>query len=344
MFWINFKHFGTPRSFDVVPITAITHITWIVANLAVIEFVWRRTNSTLDMLNLLNDIYKKCSEVDLSRKAVKWITKIPWLLCLLSILWYMLDVAIISRANNAKTPCDIRKSIIDGAYSEYLNLRNFNFSNAEEYNSIKNNLIGAIYIVQIFYLDGLTRCCYMACVCGGFAFWLTMNAFLNHIQLQDVHKRLPEVLGILDQFQQALNHASDSLGLLYLMICVAFLPYYCLTLPVLFGGHVLRILDIAFQLTLFGLAVFPAAHVQSTLKSIVPLIQMSYTGEDAAFFSSEINMRANIAIQNLHANTFGLSGKFFVITYGFIGNICGLIVTFAVILSNVTFKVYDFKP
>ncbi|CAG7818365.1 unnamed protein product [Allacma fusca] len=187
--------------------------------------------------------------------------------------------------------------------------------NAEEYSSIKNNLIVAIYIIQIFYLDGLTRCCYMACVCGGLAFWLTMNAFLNHIQLQNVHKRLPEVLGILDQFQQALNHASDSLGLLYLMIC----------------------------LTLLGLAVFPAAHVHSTLKSIVPLIQMSYTGADATFLSSEINMRANIAIQNLHANTFGLSGKFFVITYGFIGNICGLIVTFAVILSNFTFKVHNFK-
>ncbi|CAG7829715.1 unnamed protein product [Allacma fusca] len=152
-----------------------------------------------------------------------------------------------------------------------------------------------------------------------------------------------KVLEILDQFQLALSHASDSLGLLYLMICVAFLPYYCVALPILFGGHVFRVAEVVWYCIAVGLATFPAAHAHNLLKSIVPLIQMSYTGTNASFLSTDINMRVYIAIHNLHANTFALSGKIFVITYGFIGSICGLIVTFAVILPNVSFKTYDIK-
>ncbi|CAG7725713.1 unnamed protein product [Allacma fusca] len=294
------------------------------------------------MMNLLSDIYRKCTQFDFNRRNLEWITKIPWFLGPLVVLWVLVDVSVMLRCNEMSI-WGMHKSIIESAYSDYLNSNNFSFTNAEDYSTIQSNLLGAIYVVLTICMDGLTRSCYIICACGGLAFLLTVNVFLNHVQLQDPRKRLPEVLDILDQFQLALSHASDSLGLLYLMICVVFLPYYCLALPILFGGHALRVAEVVCYCIAFGLATFPAAHAHNSLKSIVPLIQMSYTGANASFLSTDINMRVNLAAQSLHANTFALSGKIFVITYGFIGSICGLVVTFAVILPNLAFKTYDIK-
>ncbi|CAG7731379.1 unnamed protein product, partial [Allacma fusca] len=138
-----FKQFSISLSLNATPILALSLVAWLALNIIVLEFVWRRTSYTLDMLNLLSDIYEKCTQFDFNGRTV-------------------------------------------------------------------------------------------GCV-----------------------------LDILDQFQLALKHASDSLGLLYLMVCVAFLPYYCLALPILFGGHALRVAEVVWYSISVGLATFPAAQAHN---------------------------------------------------------------------------------
>ncbi|CAG7731055.1 unnamed protein product, partial [Allacma fusca] len=145
-----FKQFIISESLDALPILALSHVAWLALNITVIEFVWRRMSCTLDMMNLLSDIYRKCTPFELNGRAVKLIMKIPWFLGLFGVLWVLLDVAMMLRRNE-KSPWGMRKSIIDSAYSEYFISNNFSFTNAEVEDKCRNPAVFVFSLPLISY-------------------------------------------------------------------------------------------------------------------------------------------------------------------------------------------------
>ncbi|CAG7829714.1 unnamed protein product, partial [Allacma fusca] len=68
-----FIKFGISQTLDAVPVMALSLVAWVAMNISVIDFVWRKTSYTLDMLNLLSDIYRKCTQFKLNGRTVEWV-------------------------------------------------------------------------------------------------------------------------------------------------------------------------------------------------------------------------------------------------------------------------------
>ncbi|CAG7816684.1 unnamed protein product, partial [Allacma fusca] len=129
-----------------------------------------------------------------------------------------------------------------------------------------------------------------------------------------------KIVETVEKYEIAFKKFSDAVGLLVFFAIFGFMPCYAVKLSLLYGGDILWIMDLVITVTVMIIVLFPAAHVHSMMKSFVPLIQSCYQDEDVSWMRTGLNMRANLIVQNIHANTMGLSGKAFVISYSFVGS------------------------
>ncbi|CAG7721596.1 unnamed protein product [Allacma fusca] len=80
-----------------------------------------------------------------------------------------------------------------------------------------------------------------------------------------------------------------------------------------------------------------AANCNSLIKSIQTRIYQSLSTQLKPCPNcngDSFQFRITLLMNQVNTNQFGISGHFFVITYGYVGTVCGLVITYALVVSQ----------
>ncbi|CAG7829444.1 unnamed protein product [Allacma fusca] len=168
---------------------------------------------------------------------------------------------------------------------------------------------------------------------------IVVRAFVSQVQkLEKDANSLVKVLDALEKFSLFFENTSNIFSLLMCTNWLAFIPTFALDISFAFGEGTSEKAKVGSNVVIFFSTLFFAANAHSQIKSIQRWIQHSLSkARQTLICYVGLHLRVNLIMEQINSNEFSFSGHLFLITYGFIGSTCGLILTYAIVVRGETY-------
>ncbi|CAG7815116.1 unnamed protein product [Allacma fusca] len=306
---------------------------WIVYNIFIMSTLWFHQKHIIEFVNAQLDFTRH--SITLEDGVVINVNKKIYSLIFVVILvpWMCLSMA--NMYNIETSFLHFPYLVMDRAHIVIYGLENYS-SSVQYAFTLHDYLVAFIYFVLSTLTMAISQSGGLMTLCISVSMLHMVRKFLNQVKTQyqrtslDIARLLRRFNHLNDVFQLC----SSAFDFLYCWIGLILTPMYANSLQRLLSGNVLTALDATIVQLNVLLIMLSAASLHANIKSILPWIQASYSGYDFKFEQPNLNFRVNLLVHQITADCFGLSGKLFVITYGYTGSIFGLVITYALMFTQ----------